>query len=315
MFTEHVFSTRMLRRVSWALLLYGTVKRSEIVPRWRTYFVCELFSIEDVLEPNKSSLMNAYASWAWDSELLMCHLGDSVLLCCRDELQHYHSFLSTSSTLYSPPPWDDVTFYLQTDEEDADLLGVRNRQVFFNDFSLPLPPPLTYASEGSGLGQLLTFIFPPPPLPPSPFLHPFLLLLCLYSLVLFPNFFYTHSHCLPPFPLSRPHSSCDCYDCWAFLCHGLQEEWVSTCQRAQVCTVDTGWLIHWLLERGGRCLHARAAEQNLHISHKVMLKERARCNIKPEKVKCTKIYWTKHCLFFSETVGMMQIYYRAGSLV
>ena len=88
----------------WALLLCDTVNRSEIVPRWRTYFVCELFSIEDVLEPNKSSLMNAFASWAWDSELLMCHLGDTVLLRCRDELERYHGFPSTFSTLYFSPP-------------------------------------------------------------------------------------------------------------------------------------------------------------------------------------------------------------------
>ena len=189
--------------------------------------------------------------------------------------------------------------------------------MFFNDFSLPLPPPLTYSSDGSGLGQRLTFIFPPP-LPPSPFLHPLLLPLSLYSLALFPNFFFFFTHTLSvslPFPLSWPHSSSDCYDCCAFLCHGLQEEWVSTCQRAQVCTVDTGWLVRRLLERGGRCLHARAAERKLQISHKVTMQGRARRNIDPDEVKCTKIYLDKHHLFVYETVSMMQIYYRAGSLV
>lgn len=62
-------------------------------------------------------------------------------------------------------------------------------------------------------------------------------------------------------------------------------------------------------------MHARAAEQKLQISHEVTMQERARCNIEPEKVKCTNIYLTKHCLFVSETVSMMQIYYSAGSLV
>ena len=143
--------------------------------------------------------------------------------------------------------------------------------------------------------------------------------LCLFipslsSLIFF--FFFTNTESVShPFPLSWPNSSSDCYDCCAFLCHGLQEEWVSTCQRAQVCTVDTGWLVRRLLERGGRCLHARAAERKLQISHKVTMQGRARRNIDPDEVKCTKIYLNKHHLFVYETVSMMQIYYRAGSLV
>lgn len=33
--------------------------------------------------------------------------------------------------------------------------------MFVDDFSLPLPPPLTNSTDGSGLGQLLTFILSP----------------------------------------------------------------------------------------------------------------------------------------------------------
>lgn len=42
--------------------------------------------------------------------------------------------------------------------------------MFVDDFSLPLPPPLTNSPNGCGLGQLLTFILSP------------LLLLCLLTL-------------------------------------------------------------------------------------------------------------------------------------
>lgn len=113
-------------------------------------------------------------------------------LCCRDELYvitpfHLPSPLSSSS--------------LQTAEtcrqikRNADLLGVRNRQVLADDFSLPLPPPLTNSTNGCGLGQLLTFILSPL-LPPHPFLHLFLHSLLPQSLLFHfchPYFFNMHS--------------------------------------------------------------------------------------------------------------------------
>lgn len=155
------------------------------------------------------------------------------------------------------PPSDDVTLSKGQRPADRWRRGwfIRNRQVFVKDFSLPLPPPLTNSTTGCGLGQPLYFISSSPP-------HPFFTHLCaLSSLCLLFHFCnpFLYTLFLPPFTLSWPHSSSDCYDCSEFFCHGLQEEWVSTCQRAQVCTVDTGWLVLRLLEREADTLSAARA--------------------------------------------------------
>lgn len=122
---------------------------------------------------------------------------------------------------------------MQTGKEDADLLGVRHRQVFADDFSL-LTTPMAVASGNSWLWIVASLLLSSSS--SSPFLHPVLHALLFLSIFV-PLFSLIHTLSFPPFSSLSP---CDCYDCCAFLCQGLQEEWVSTCQRAQVCTVDTG---------------------------------------------------------------------------
>lgn len=203
--------------------------------------------------------MNADVSSAWDYETYMCQVGDTAL----SLLQGWTFNVITPLHLLSSPSLPPLSIHsplwwcvsvcgcvrerdLKTNKDGTDLLGVRSRQVFFNHFSLPLPPPLT--NYTSGLRQLMTFIFiPPPSLPsPPPPPHP------LFTLISIPSSLYLLFHpchlyfVYTPFLsllLSWPCSPSDCYDCCAFLRRGLQEECVSTCQRAQVCSVDTGSLL------------------------------------------------------------------------
>lgn len=112
---------------------------------------------------------------------------------------------------------------------------------FINDFPLPLPPPLTKTAPiavALGNSWLLLHL-----ISSSTLVSFFHVISFLKSL------FFGNAYCLLPPLLSLGHiHPLDCCDCSAFLCHGLQEEWVSTCQRAQVCAADTGWLIYRLLE-------------------------------------------------------------------
>lgn len=51
----------------------------------------------------------------------------------------------------------------EKDQQQADLLGVRNRQVLVNDFSLPLPPPTTHLQVTVALGNSWLLIHPSTP--------------------------------------------------------------------------------------------------------------------------------------------------------
>ena len=175
-------------------------------------------------------------------------------LCCRDELC-YHTFPSTFSTFFFFSPNSKK---LQTDKEECWFIRSQKQTgarwwFLASSPSSPSKPPMAVALGNTWLLFYLLFFL----------LTLFFTFSCTLSSLSLSYFtfviliFLIRTLSFPPFSLSQPHSSSDCYDCCAFLCHGLQEEWVSTCQRAQVCTVDTGWLIQRLLERGGRRSHAR----------------------------------------------------------
>lgn len=143
--------------------------------------------------------------------------GMIVLLsaCCWDELGGYCGFPSALSiSVISFTLWCNASKgpVLQTVEEKADLLRVRNGQVLFDGFALPRSPPLTNCTTGHGQGATPVFHFFLSPyllLSPPPSYHFFSPPFVSYFWFVIP--FYIHNF-LSTFCVLWQYSSSDCYN-------------------------------------------------------------------------------------------------------